>query len=148
MPGLILRGFWHYFTRPYRPASRRYVRWILTQARHEVPFSPPDMAHLHFNILPEARSVPALREIVEMFLAYLAAQGVKQVYGQIVSHGSRRGERMFARYGFEVVDQREVTKYREFYPGKVLLLTVIKDLSANPTIYGLDLHKSGSASSR
>jgi hypothetical protein len=141
LPGLVLRGVWRYFTRPYNAASRRYVRWILTQARHEVPFAPPDMPHFHFNILAEARSVTALRETVDTFLAYLVAQGEKQVYGQVVSYGSHRGDRLFARYGFRLVDQREVTKYREFYPGKVQLLTVVKDLVLNPVCYGVDLHK-------
>jgi hypothetical protein len=141
MPWLIARGVWHYLTWPYHAASRHYVRWILTQARHELPFAPPDMPHFHFNIRPEARSVPALREFVDTFLAYLCAQGEKQVYGQVVSFGARRGERLFARYGFRVVDQRVVTKYREFHPGEVHLLTVVKDLTLNPTCYGTDLHK-------
>jgi hypothetical protein len=141
LPWLVLRGGWRYFARPYHAASRRYMRWILTKARHEVPFAPPDMPHIHFNILPEAQSVPNLRELVEAYLAYLCAHGEKQVYGQVVSYGTRRGERLFARYGFRVIDQREVTKYREFHPGKVQLLTVVKDLTQNPFIYGLDLHK-------
>ncbi len=141
IPWLALRGAWRYFTRPYNTASRRYVKWILTQARHQIPFTPPDMPHLHFNILAEARSVPTLRDLVETSLAYLYAHGEKQVYGQVVSFESRRGNRMFARYGFKVVDQREVTKYREFYPGKVRLLTVVKDLTLNPKAYGSDLLK-------
>ena len=142
VPLLALRGAWRYFARPYRAASRRYVRWILTQARRELPFTPPDMPHLHFNVLPEARSVPVFREFLDTFLDYLAANGEKQIYGQIVSSGSRRGERFFARYGFRVVDRREVTKYRDFYPGRVQLLTVVKDLALNPRLYGTDLHKS------
>jgi hypothetical protein len=45
LPGLVLRGLWRYFTRPYNTASRQYVRWILTQARKENPFTPPDIPH-------------------------------------------------------------------------------------------------------
>jgi hypothetical protein len=141
LPGLVLRGLWRRFTWPYNAASRRYIRWILTQARKEVPFTPEGMPHLHFNILPEARSVLALRELVEAFLAHLHDVGEKQVYGHVVSSGSRRGERLFARYGFRVVDRREVTKYRELFPDRVELLTVVKDLELNPHIYGTDLHK-------
>ena len=147
IPFLALRGAWRYFARPYNAASRRYVQWILTKARREVPFAPPDIPHIHFNILPEAQSVTNLREIVEAYLEYLCAHGEKQVYGQVVSYGARRGERLFARYGFRVVDEREITKYREFYPGKVQLLTVVKDLTLNPRIYGLDLHKQPSQKS-
>jgi hypothetical protein len=141
LPGLVLRGLWRYFTRPYNAASRRYVRWILTQARKEVPFTPPDIPHFHFNIRPEARSVGATRELVDTFLHYLVGQGEKQVYGQVVTYESRRGDRMFARYGFRVIDQREVTKYRDFHPGKVYLFTILKDLTLNPKLYGADLHR-------
>jgi hypothetical protein len=145
LPGLVLRGIWRYFTRPYNAASRRYVRWILTQARKEVPFTPPDMPHFHFNIRPEARSVSATREMIDTFFQYLCDHGEKQVYGQVVTYETRRGARMFARYGFRVVDQREVTKYREFHPGKVYLLTLIKDLTLNPKVYGVDLHDKSEA---
>jgi hypothetical protein len=145
LPGLVARGLWRYFTRPYNAASRKYVKWILTQARKEVPFVPPDTPHFHFNIRPEARNVASFRELIDTFLQYLYDQGEKQVYGQIVTYESRRGDRMFARYGFRVIDQREVTKYRDFYPGKIQLFTVLKDLTLNHKVYGLDLHKEDEA---
>jgi ribosomal protein S18 acetylase RimI-like enzyme len=141
LPVLVARGLWRYFTRPYNAASRRYVRWIITQARKENPFTPPDIPHLHLNIRPEARSVAAARELVDTFLKYLTENGEKQVYGQVVSYESRRGERLFERYGFRVVDEREVTKYREIHPEKIYLLTILKDLTLNSKLYGTDLHK-------
>ncbi len=139
LPRLALRGLWRYFTRPYNAASRRYVRWILFEARKEQPFTPPDIPHFHFNIRPEARSVGATRELVDTFLQYLYDHDEKQVYGQVVTYESRRGDRMFARYGFRVIDQREVTKYRDFHPGKIHLFTILKDLTLNPKLYGADL---------
>ena len=139
LPGLVLRGVWRYFTRPYHAASRRYVHWILTQARKEVPFTPPDIPHFHFNIRPEARSVGATRELVDTYLQYLFDHGEKQVYGQVVTYENRRGDRMFERYGFRVIDQREVTKYRALHPGKIHLFTILKDLTLNPKLYGADL---------
>ena len=141
LPGLVCRGLWRYFTRPYNAASRKYVRWILTQARKEVPFTPPDIPHFHFNIRAEARSVAATRELVDTYLQYLSDHGEKQVYGQVVTYDSRRGDRMFARYGFRVIDQRDVTKYRAFHPGEVHLCTILKDLTLNPKLYGADLHE-------
>ena len=141
MPGLVLRGLWRYFTRPYTAATRRYVKWVVTRARHEVPFAPPDMPHFHFNMLPEARTVAGTREIIDMFFEHLRACGEKEVYGQVVAFETRRGARMFERYGFKIVDEREVTKYRDLDPRKIFLFTIVKDLSANVTLYGLDLHK-------
>ena len=143
LPLLVARGLWRYFTRPYNAASRRYVKWILTQARKEQPFTPPDIPHFHFNIRPEARSVGATRELVDIYLQYLFDHGEKQVYGQVVTYESRRGNRMFERYGFKVIDQREVTKYRELYDGKIQLFTILKDLTLNPKLYGADLHEKG-----
>jgi ribosomal protein S18 acetylase RimI-like enzyme len=141
LPGLVARGLWRCLTRPYNAASRKYVWWILTQARKEVPFTPPDIPHFHFNVRPEARSVGATREMVDVFLRHLTSHGEKQVYGQVVTYESRRGNRMFARYGFKVIDEREVTKYRDLHPGKIYLFTILKDLALSPTIYGLDLRE-------
>jgi len=139
LPGLVLRGLWRCFTRPYNAASRRYVRWILTQARKENPFTPPDIPHFHFNVRPEARNLATTVELVDIFLNYLYQHGEKQVYAQVVAYESRRGVRMFARYGFRVIDQREVTKYRDFHPEKVYLFTILKDLTLSSRIYGADL---------
>jgi ribosomal protein S18 acetylase RimI-like enzyme len=141
LPVLVARGLWRYFTRPYNAASRRYVRWIVTQARQQNPYTPPNMPHLHFNMRPEARSVATARGMVDMFLQYLYDHGERQVYGQVVTYENRRGVRTFERYGFRVVDQREVTKYRDIYPGKIQLFTIVKDLAVNPKLYGHDLHE-------
>jgi ribosomal protein S18 acetylase RimI-like enzyme len=132
---------WRYFTRPYHAATRRYVRWLITRARHEVPFTPPAIPHFHFNILPEARTVGTTRAMVDMLFRHLIACGETQVYGQVVAYETRRGARMFERYGFRVIDEREVTKYRDLDPRKIYLFTILKDLGLNPSLYGLDLRK-------
>jgi GNAT superfamily N-acetyltransferase len=141
LPVLVLRGLWRCFTRPYNAATRKYVWWILTQARKEVPFTPPDIPHFHFNVLPDARNVNVTRTMCDHVLQYFYDHGDKQVYGQVVTYESRRGTRLFERYGFRVIDQREVTKYRDFHPGKIQLFTILKDLTENPRIYGLDLRE-------
>jgi hypothetical protein len=41
---------------------------------------------------------------------------------------SQRGEKMFERYGFKVLNRAEITKYKPFYPESVYLSTVIKNL--------------------
>jgi ribosomal protein S18 acetylase RimI-like enzyme len=144
LPRLALKGLWRCFTRPYKATTRGYMRWILTKARQENPFTPPDIPHFHFNIRPEARSVAASRELVDIFLRYLRDHGDKQVYAQVVAYETRRGVRTFERYGFRVIDEREVTKYRDYYPKKIYLFTILKDLSLNPSLYGVDLHQPSS----
>jgi hypothetical protein len=44
------------------------------------------------------------------YLSYLYRSGEKRVYGQIITFESRRGEKMFERYGFKVLNRAEITK--------------------------------------
>ncbi len=141
LPGLVLRGLWRYFTRPYNAASRRYVPLDSDQGAARGPFRPARYSAHPFQHpagSAKRREHPrARRRLPGLSLRPRRKAGLRQV----VSHGTRRGDRLFARYGFRLVDQREVTKYRELHPDKVHLLTVVKDLTENSQLYGLDLHK-------
>ncbi len=66
------------------------------------------------------------------YLNYLRAAGEKAVYGQMVTFESRRGSRLFERYGFQVLEKREITKYRKIHPEPVYLTTIIKRLDEEP----------------
>lgn len=132
---LVIRGLFRYYTRPYNEASRKFVRWIIFKGWREVPKSPKNVAHFHINLLPEARKATHTHPLIQGFLDYLVSKGEKAVYGQMVVFESRRGEKMFQRYGFEVLDRVEVTKYREVYSEKVFLFTVYKDLTKNSKLY-------------
>ena len=68
------------------------------------------------------------RLLLSAYLSYLYRCGEKQVFGQIATFESRRGEKMFERYGFRVLNRGEITKYKAFYPEAVYLSTVIKNL--------------------
>ena len=68
------------------------------------------------------------RALMSAYLSYLYRCGENRVYGQIVTFESRRGEKMFERYGFNVLDRAEVTKYKALYPESVYLSTVVKNL--------------------
>jgi len=134
MAGLIRR-----FLFSYNAASRRYVFWLVTRGWREVPFTPKGMAHFHINLVPEARNVAQTRSLIDFFLDGLTRAGEKAVYGQMVTFEKRRGERMFARYGFVVRDIVEVTKYRRFVDTPVFLFTVVKDLASGASLYSNDL---------
>jgi len=69
------------------------------------------------------------------YFAYLYREGERRVYGQIVTFESRRGEKMFERYGFKVLNKMEITKYRDVHPEPVYLCTVVKDLEENKQLY-------------
>ena len=112
----------------YNASSRRFVRWVLANGWREVPAAPRRVPHFHINLLPEARKMSTTRALMSAYLSYLYRCGEKRVYGQIVTFESRRGEQMFERYGFKVLNRAEITKYKAFYPQSVYLSTVIKNL--------------------
>jgi len=117
----------------YNDRSRRFIRWMLAYGWREVPAAPRRIPHFHINLLPDARKMSTTRAIMSAYLSYLYRCGEKHVYGQIVTFESRRGERLFERYGFKVLNRAEITKYKAFYPESVYLSTVMKNLeTADP----------------
>jgi hypothetical protein len=130
---LFLRGTLRY--PGYNAASKKFVQWILRTAWREVPAAPRRTAHFHINLLADARQLATSRALTDSYLKYLADLGEKRVYGQMVVFEDRRGEKMFERYGFRVLNKSEITKYRDIHPHPVYLCTVIKDLEQNSQLY-------------
>ena len=112
----------------YNAASKKFVRWIFTQAWKEVPAAPRRTAHFHFNVLPEARQLANTKALTEAYFDHLRAHGETRVYGQIVVFEDRRGAEVFERYGYRVLNKKEITKYRDIHGEKVYLCTVLKEL--------------------
>lgn len=135
---LFLRGL-RRFPR-YNAASKAFVKWILSTAWREVPAAPRRCAHFHINLLPDARAIPTTRALMDAYLAYLHEAGEKRVYGQMVTFESRRGFKMFERYGFRVLNKSRISKYDGLYPEPVYLCTVIKDLDEGAQLYSQAHH--------
>jgi hypothetical protein len=127
---LFLRALTRYFR--YNSRSRRFIRWTLVYGWREVPATPRRTPHFHINLLPTARRISTTRALMSAYLSYLYKCGERRVYGQMVTFESRRGEKMFERYGFKVLNRAEITKYKAFYPESVYLSTVIKTLERGP----------------
>ena len=111
----------------YRQESRRFIHWMISKAWREVPAAPRTIGHFHLNILPEIQSIVVCRKLIETYLRYLYDHGVKKVHAQVVTFEDRRGFKLFERYGFKVLNQSEITKYREFTDQPVYLCTIIKE---------------------
>ena len=114
--------------RRYNERSRLFVRWVLSHGWREVPAAPRRTPHFHINLLPDARKMATTRALFSAYFAYLYRHGERRVYGQIVTFESRRGEKMFERYGFKVLNRARITKYESFHSESVYLSTVIKNL--------------------
>jgi hypothetical protein len=124
---LIARGTFRYPR--YNKASKAFVRWILLNAWREVPAAPRRLPHFHFNLLPEAQSFGGTRELLVQFFNHLRAHGETHVFGQVVTFEERRGAKVFERFGFRVLEKKEITKYRAHRDEPVYLCTVLKDLN-------------------
>jgi hypothetical protein len=123
---LFFKVIGRYFN--YNDRSRRFIRWTVTHGWREVPARPRRVPHFHVNLLADARKMSTTRALISAYLSYLYRCGEKRVYGQIVTFESRRGEKMFERYGFNVLNRAEITKYKALYPKSVYLSTVVKNL--------------------
>jgi ribosomal protein S18 acetylase RimI-like enzyme len=113
----------------YNKATRDFIGWILRTSWKEVPQAPRRCAHFHFNILPEAQGLANSKGLMDLYLEHLRTKGIRQVYGQVVTFESRRGAKVFERYGFQVLNRSEITKYRKTHPEPVYLTTVLKELT-------------------
>lgn len=123
---LFAIGMWRYPR--YNPATREFIHWILRNSWKEVPAAPRRTAHFHFNVLPEAQSFAGTHVMMNSYFDYLRTKGEKAVFGQMVTFESRRGARVLERFGFHVIEKREITKWRNKHPEPVYLTTVIKQL--------------------
>ena len=141
---LFFRALTRYFR--YNQRSRRFIRWILMYGWREVPAQPRRKPHFHINLLPEARKVSTTRALMSAYLSYLYRSGEKRVCGQIITFESRRGEKMFERYGFKVLNRAEITKYKALYPESVYLSTVIKNLETADPLSAYRAHASNAKS--
>lgn len=124
---LFMRGMSRYPR--YNKPTRDFIGWILRNSWREVPAAPRRSAHFHFNILPEAQGLANSSALMNAYLNYLRDAGITSVYGQVVTFETRRGARVFERYGFQVLERKEITKYRKIYSEPVYLTTVLMKLS-------------------
>ncbi len=124
---LFAVGMWRYPR--YNQATREFIHWILKNSWREVPAAPRRTAHFHFNVLPEARGLASTHEMMRLYFDFLRSHGEKEVFGQVVTFESRRGAKVFERFGFRVVEKKEITKYRGKHHEPVYLMTVIKQLA-------------------
>lgn len=113
----------------YKKNTRDFIGWILRNSWREVPAAPRRSAHFHFNILPEAQGLANSSALMNTYLNYLRDAGVTSVYGQVVTFETRRGARVFERYGFQVLERKEITKYRNIHAEPVYLTTILMKLS-------------------
>ena len=68
--------------------------------------------------------------LMTTYFDFLRSRGEKEVFGQMVTFESRRGAKVLERFGFRVVERKEISKYRGLHHEAVYLTTIIKQLGA------------------
>ena len=131
---LAVRALVRSRTRRYGAASRAFLRWIAFNAWREIPAAPRTTPHFHINLKPAAREVRNTRRLMELFLETVYRSGHTRVCGQMVTYEQRRTNALFKRYGFQVLHRSEISKYRDVYPGRVFICTLVKDLTMGPRL--------------
>jgi hypothetical protein len=114
--------------RTYRPETKQYLKWILRNARREVPPAPRGIGHFHINFLPQVRSIAAFREALETFLQFLAKERIPRIIAQMTTFDDRRTLALFERYGFRVLNRSRITKFAEFTDQAVYLSTILREV--------------------
>ncbi|HEQ60666.1 MAG TPA: GNAT family N-acetyltransferase [Firmicutes bacterium] len=123
-----LKGAWRLLTGRYNRATRKFIGWILFRAGKEEPEALPDAAHMHWNMLPEARGTEVGKCFLESFVRHARASGMKKMYGHMTIPPGKRSTRIFERMGWQEIDRKEQTKFRGFTEGKVYTITLFRPL--------------------
>ena len=112
----------------YNSATRAFIYWIINNSWREVPAAPRRTAHFHINVLPEAQSLAGTYVLMNTYFDFLRSRGEKEVFGQMVTFESRRGAKVLERFGFRVVERKEISKYIGLHHEAFYLPTIIKQL--------------------
>ena len=65
---------------------------------------------------------------METFLQFLAEQRIARISAQMVTFDDRRGFALLERYGFQVLNRFEITKFKEFTNQTVYLSTILREV--------------------
>jgi len=125
---IALRVIFRYVFRIYNKNTRDYIWWLLTRGRKETPLTVKGAAHFHINLLPSARTGAIAVKLVETLFAQLKKDKVKKIYGQMVTSGNRRRDRLYTGLGWKVLDRKEISKFREHTDLRVELVTIYREL--------------------
>jgi hypothetical protein len=137
----VLTRFWG-----YGQTTRSYFAWILLNSWKEVPSAPRRVGHFHVNLLPQVRSIRVFRGLLNTYLKFLHRSGVKQISAQFVTFEDRRSVQLLERYGFQVLNQSQITKFRQYTDQLVYLSTIVKDLTLHADGRALFPSREGEAS--
>ncbi|MEZ5274750.1 MAG: GNAT family N-acetyltransferase [Opitutaceae bacterium] len=126
---IVPRAVFRFLTGRYDKQSRRFLYWVVFRSSGQTPKGIPAAAHFHFNLLPSYRTGKAGRQLLFTYVDKVKAEGARAVFGQIQVQDDKR-TRFYERYGFRLVDKKEITKFRRHYDQPVYVATLCKFFDA------------------
>jgi GNAT superfamily N-acetyltransferase len=123
-----LKGFWRLMTGRYGKASRKFIWWIIFQSNKEEPKSLPQASHLHWNMDPDARGTEIGRTFLKIFIAHSLNHGIREMFGHMTVPPGKRSTRIFERMGWQEIDRKEQTKFRDYMDEPVYTITIYRKL--------------------
>jgi len=124
-----LKGFGRLITFRYNRASLKFVWWILFRSGKEEPKSLHDAAHLHWNMLPEARGTEIGKCFLETFIRHALDHGMTKMFGHMTIPPGKRSTRIFERMGWKEIDRKEQTKFQDYMTDPVYTITIYRELN-------------------
>ena len=111
---------------------KHLLHWFFTRYKFEMPYMPLHYAHLHINVVRSRRSKGVGAKLMKTYFEYLKKKRVKGVVAQVFKHGKQRSYQFFLQQGFEVYLQVPNSLWKNFVPGEVYLVTMVKALYHTP----------------
>lgn len=121
--------YWRYLFGKYKdhPRSRDFARFVLTEARHNVPKHPNDTPHFHFNVDRDYRGMGIGTSLITRFEEAVKVEGMDSYYAEVMSLQTAhlpswvtlspsqliRSEDDFTRMGYRIFDRKPTTMFRQ-----------------------------------
>jgi hypothetical protein len=127
-PLLLLRVLLNILRRRHISEIARMIKWIYAKYKIEMPSAPISYAHLHINLVHPKRSKGMGTQLMKEYFKYLRKHDVKGVFAQVFKYGKQRSYKFFKSFSMEAYEEKANTLWKDFVPGKISLVTVVKKL--------------------
>ena len=105
---------------------RRLLKWSLTKYKIEMPGFPLHYAHLHINLIHGKRAKGTGTQLMNAYFEYLKTKKAEGVFAQVFKYGKQKSYKFFKSFEMEEFESRRNTLWKDFVPGKVYLVTMVK----------------------
>ena len=122
-----LSGFYE-----FNPQNAEFLKWLVFRASSEMPATPKNAIHGHFNLRDgfrnEGLGTKMLHAFLEGALPVIEKRGITHLYGEVFAHKDKP-EDYFLDAGFDTYDRKLSTLFQDAVEGPVCALCITKPLA-------------------